>query len=258
MKSRKVLMTVLSTCIITAGVVVSPFSSAAIVHAENTQTLAASAVATNTADTATPDATTSAETGTTETASEGSQAQESQEVQLTPEQQAAKDRKDAMEALRNDPNHVHTFRWIAQMNESESAEGTMNYMCPECGKIWYNRPIPAYTAFSGDVAHRIETAPQDGTVRVITSLFYSFNSDVMTALSERPDVSLYVSFLDQEYKGNRVSFLIPPGQDYLSMIDENGYTGFLYLGGKYGLTIEVPEEKPAETAQDTSQENTNE
>ena len=66
----------------------------------------------------------------------------------------------------------------------------------------------------------------------------------MEALAQRPDVSLYVSFLDQEYKGNRVSFTIPAGQDTMSLVDSNGYVGFLFLGGTYGLKMEVPMEDP--------------
>ena len=167
----------------------------------------------------------------------------------------------AKEALQKDPNHIHQFKWIAIMNESESAEGTINYMCPECGKIWYFRPISAYYAFQGDVARRIETAPENETVRVKTSLFINFNRQVMKALADRPDVSLYVSFLDGEYKGNRVSFVIPAGEDTVSLLDENGYAGFLFLGGKYGLTMEEPivdegaEEKASEEAVTSTEEN---
>ena len=170
---------------------------------------------------------------------------QSAEEQLTEEQKAAKEKEEARLALQNDPNHVHKYKWVAKMNESESAEGTNNYMCVECGKVWFFRPLAPYYAFQGDVAHRIETAPADSTVKVKTSHYINFNSQVMTALAERPDVSVYVSFLDQEYKGNRVSFVIPAGEDAMSLLDQNGYAGFLYLGGKYGLTLEeamvVPE-----------------
>lgn len=140
------------------------------------------------------------------------------------------------------PNHTHTFEWVAKMNESESADGTLNYMCTKCGKVWYFRTVPPLVAFSGDVAHRIKTAPRNSTVKVKTGLFITFKADVMEALADRQDVSLNVSFLDQEYKGNRQSFTIPAGEDTLSLVDENGYAGFLYLGGLYGLTMEVPME----------------
>ncbi len=182
-------------------------------------------------------------------------AEKTDEVQqLSEEEQAAKEREDARKALQNDPNHVHNFKWIARMNESESAEGTMNYICEECGKVWFFRPIPAYDAFQGSLAHRISTAPEGENISIKTSHFISFTKQVMKALSDRPDVSLTVSFLDQEYKGNRVSFTIPAGEDTMSLVDDNGYVGFLFLGGKYGLTLEeaaepVEIEGTAETAE---------
>ena len=224
MKAKKVLVTILTTCMIISGVIASPMAAGRVAFAENTDTKEA-----------------------VEQGAETGENQEAKEPELTEEQKAAKEREEARLALRSDPNHVHKYKWIAQMNESESAEGTMNYMCPECGKVWFYRTIPAYTAFSGDVAHRIETAPEGETVKVKTSLFISFSSVVMKALAERPDVSLYVSFLDQEYKGNRVSFTIPAGEDTMALVDENGYVGFIFLGGKYGLKMEVPMENDLTT-----------
>ena len=180
------------------------------------------------------------EATTIESAADTQEENKEEETKLSEEEQAAKEAEEARIALQKDPSHIHHFRWIAIMNESESADGTINYMCPECGKIWYFRPISAYYAFQGDVARRIETAPENETVRVKTSLFINFNRQVMKALADRPDVSLYVSFLDDEYRGNRVSFVIPAGEDTMSLLDENGYAGFLFLGGKYGLTMEEP------------------
>lgn len=171
-------------------------------------------------------------------AQENSEETTEEQPELSEEEKAAKEAEAKRKALQNDPNHKHHFEWIAIMNESESAEGTMNYMCEECGKIWYFRNIPAYYAFQGDVARRIRTAPEGETVKVKTSVFINFNKQVMETLAKRPDVSVYVSFFDQEYKGNRVSFVIPAGEDTMSLLDENGYAGFLFLGGKYGLTLE--------------------
>jgi hypothetical protein len=31
-----------------------------------------------------------------------------------------------------------------------------------------------------------------------------------------------------------VSFIVPAGTDALSLLDENGFSGFLYLAGKFG------------------------
>lgn len=163
-----------------------------------------------------------------------------------------------VEEVKEYPPHTHTFKWVAKMNESESAEGTLNYMCTQCGKIWYYRPIAPFHAFVGDVANRIENAPENSTVQVKTSLFFAFNKQVMQALADRPDVSLYVTFLDQQYKGNRVSFTIPAGEDTMALLDENGYCGFLYLAGIYGLKMEVPMEvTDTPDAQETEEDTAN-
>ncbi len=201
--------------------------------------------------------------------SEGAQtaAQTQSEVQetegQTEEKTAEQLKQEAEEAklvLQNDPNHVHNFEWVAFVNqESESADGVIKYMCLECGKVWYFRPIPAYDAFQGDAVRKIRTAAEGETVQIKTSHFIHFKHEVMEALAQRPDVSVYVSFLDQEYKGNRLSFVIPAGEDVISLVDENGYAGFLYLGEKYGLKLEeamfIPE--PEVTSEDADEQGEN-
>ncbi len=217
MKANRVLTVVFSSAFIVLSAALLPAPVASVAQAEETVT-----------------------SEQPQDAQENSEENKEDEPELSEEEQAAKEAEAKRKALQNDPTHIHHFKWIAIMNESESAEGTINYMCPECGKIWYFRPISAYYAFQGDVARRIEMAPENATVKVKTSVFINFNKQVMQALEERPDVSLYVSFLDGEYKGNRVSFVIPAGEDTVSLLDENGYAGFLFLGGKYGLTMEEP------------------
>ncbi len=214
MKANRVLTVVFSSAFIVLSAAFLPAPNAQVVRAEEATTI--------------------------ESASDTQEENKEDEPELSEEEQAAKEAEAKRKALQNDPTHIHHFKWVAIMNESESAEGTINYMCPECGKIWYFRPISAYYAFQGDVARRIEMAPENATVKVKTSVFINFNKQVMQALEERPDVSLYVSFLDGEYKGNRVSFVIPAGEDTVSLLDENGYAGFLFQGGKYGLTMEEP------------------
>ena len=235
MNKRVLTLTLLSSAMFTITVLSSPFSSGRIAYAENntastTQAQTASEQPVEkTADSA--NTTAYSQSAVTTEATEAIQ-------KLTAEEQAAKEREETRLALQKDPNHIHNFKWVAKMNESESAEGTTNYMCVECGKIWYYRPIDPYYALVGDVAHRIETAPEGAMVDVKTSLFISFNEEVMEALKERPDVSVCVSFLDQQYKGNRMCFIIPAGEDTISLLDENGYAGFMFLGGKYGLTLQ--------------------
>ncbi len=280
MKSNMFLIKGIMTAaiVLTAAIAVQPHNAGAVYAAENTAVSGQSAaqtagqtteqVATQTVvqtETQTTEQTVAqTETQTTEQAVVQTEAQTTEQTAVQTEaqtteqvaektaEQLAKEAEEARKALQNDPNHVHHFKWIAKMNESECAEGTINYMCTECGKIWYFRPIEAYYAFQGDVARRIEVAPENGIVNVKTSHYINFNKQVMQALAERQDVSVHVSFLDQEYKGNRVSFTIPAGQDTVALLDKNGYAGFLYLGGIYGLTLEeaaVVQEATAEGAE---------
>ncbi len=79
---------------------------------------------------------------------------------------------------------------------------------------------------------------QGATVKIKTSRWISFHKKVVEALVERPDVTLEIGFLDEEYKGNRITATIPAGTDVLSLVDENGFVGFLYLVLKYGFTIQ--------------------
>ncbi|RKM60521.1 hypothetical protein D6855_07370 [Butyrivibrio sp. CB08] len=189
---------------------------------------------------------------------EEEQADEEEEEELSDYDRALKEAADARHALQNDPNHIHHYRWIAKRNASESADGTINYMCEECDKVWFFRPYPAYYCFQGDIARQIEVAPENFTIKVKTSLYINFNKQVMEALAKRPDVSLQVSFLRKEYTGDRLSFTIPAGEDTMSLLDENGYTGFIFLGNKYGMTLEVKheidEEEAAETVEETNKE----
>ena len=84
----------------------------------------------------------------------------------------------------------------------------------------------------------MRAAKQGATVKVETDRWISFHKMVMEALKERPDVSLEVSFLEGEYKGNRVSFTIPAAADTSDLFKEDNFAGFMYLGDKYGLMSE--------------------
>ncbi len=270
MKLRNLTKIHVAAAILALGVVVAPFSEAREASAETgaTEVVAvttdASAAASTDASAAGTSAATdasaaasadaSAATDASAAASTDASAETGAQEVISEEKLAVIEREKAKLALQNDPNHIHNFEWIAYMNESESAEGTLKYMCLECGKVWFFRPISAYYAFEGDVARRIRMAQENETVRVKTSLFINFNTTVMEALANRPDVSLYVSFLDGEYKGNRQSFIIPAGEDTMSLLDENGYCGFLFLGGKYGLTMEEPVNKDDAEASTASTE----
>lgn len=72
-------------------------------------------------------------------------------------------------------------------------------------------------------------------IDIETDRWISFHKMVIEALRERPDVTLNISFLDEGYKGERYIVTIPAGADTADLIDSNGYAGFHYLGGKFGM-----------------------
>ena len=130
-------------------------------------------------------------------------------------------------------SHTHSYAWEDGKEATEDDNGEMIYRC-SCGEVLYRVPTSAFNVFNRNTAEKIKNAKQGATVKIETSRWISFHKMVMQALADRPDVSLEVSFLDGEYKGNRVSFTIPAGTDTLSLLDENGFSGFLYLAGKFG------------------------
>ena len=135
-----------------------------------------------------------------------------------------------------EPGCDHEYVWEERLPADEEQDGEEVYICRKCGDVKYRVPISAYYIFNIRSSEKIRNAPQGATVEIETHMWISFHKMVMQALADRLDVSLEVSFLDGEYKGNRVSFTIPAGTDTLSLLDDNGFAGFLYLAGKFGTT----------------------
>ncbi len=141
------------------------------------------------------------------------------------------------EKEKTNDTHSHKFVWETK-EPTENEDGELRYVCEICGAVEARVPLTAYTVFSKNTASKIRNAGNDATIRVETSRWISFHKMVMEALSERPDVTLEVSFLDEEYKGNRLTVTIPNGTNAMTLVDENGFTGFLYLADKFGVKNE--------------------
>ncbi|MCR5675676.1 MAG: hypothetical protein K6G16_08210, partial [Lachnospiraceae bacterium] len=95
-------------------------------------------------------------------------------------------------------------------------------------------PLSGCGVFNVNAANRIKKAPQGGTVKISTNRWLSFHHMVFDALAERPDVTVQVDFLEQGHKGAKKRIVIPAGTDVQSLLDSNGYAGFLYLASKLG------------------------
>ncbi|WP_026651615.1 hypothetical protein [Butyrivibrio proteoclasticus] len=76
----------------------------------------------------------------------------------------------------------------------------------------------------------IKNAPENALVRLETSVSYCIDKEMMEALASRPDVELNVIF---PVANEKVSVTVPAGYDVMSLLDENGYCGFLYLNSVF-------------------------
>jgi hypothetical protein len=134
----------------------------------------------------------------------------------------------------SESDHTHNFIWET-IDATEDTDGELRYQCEGCGEIQTRVPLTAYNVFNQNATEKIRSAKKDATVKIETSKWISFHKMVMEALAERPDVTLEISFLDEGHKGKRCTVVIPKGTDAISLVDKNGFTGFLYLGEQFGM-----------------------
>lgn len=80
----------------------------------------------------------------------------------------------------------------------------------------------------------VKNAPLNGVVRLETARPSCFDRMMLEALAQRPDLTLEVAY---PFGGENVEVTVPAGYDVMSLLDENGYCGFLYLNAVFGATL---------------------
>lgn len=81
----------------------------------------------------------------------------------------------------------------------------------------------------------VKDAPKDAVIRLETSASYCIDKMMMEALASRPDVSLQVVF---PVNHENVEVTVPAGYDVMSLLDDNGYCGFLYLNSVFNTNAQ--------------------
>ena len=84
------------------------------------------------------------------------------------------------------------------------------------------------------VIRAIAATPQNGAFNIETNQVSCFDAKMIEQLASRPDIDVNVVFT---YKGKKIKVVIPAGYDVKSLLDKNGYCGFLGLAGKLGFTV---------------------
>ena len=80
----------------------------------------------------------------------------------------------------------------------------------------------------------VTEAPQDATVILETAMCSCLDKAMVDALATRPDVSVQIVFPKDKTGAENYSVTIPAGYDVNSLVDANGYCGFMYLNSLFG------------------------
>ena len=130
-----------------------------------------------------------------------------------------------------EPVHVHDLHWTTIKDATESEDGIVAYACSSCGYQEQVTYISAYNLFNVNTASKIKNAALNETVRIETDRWLSFHKMVFDALTERPDVSIDVTYLSDGYKGENEQLHIPAGIDWTTILDGQMYAGFKWTKG---------------------------
>ena len=76
----------------------------------------------------------------------------------------------------------------------------------------------------------VKNAPMNAIVRLETSAPSCIDKMMMEALAQRPDLTFQVAF---PLQGQLKEITVPAGYDVMSLLDEKGYCGFLYLNAVF-------------------------
>ncbi len=146
--------------------------------------------------------------------------------QTKPENKKDKDKSKSTRDKRSSScNHVGEY--VTVNDATSSSDALSAYQCTKCGEVLRYEAVPnsAYATFLADAANTILHA-QQSEVTINTTIWTSFNRAVFEALRSRADVAVTVNY---SYKGKPYVLHIPAGADVDSLMDENGFAGFMYI-----------------------------
>ncbi len=131
-------------------------------------------------------------------------------------------------------HHVHDYEWAMTKKPTPYEDGEYEYRCKGCGHVADTAKADGTAALMSAMKKTIETAPENGTVRLDCGYYMSLNHAVAEAHDLRTDVTVIFTFLD---KGVRKELTIPAGTLLVPMLNEYGWAGFLFIGCQTGVTL---------------------
>ena len=80
--------------------------------------------------------------------------------------------------------------------------------------------------YKNTIIDNVTSAPANGAFNIVTDTVACFDAKMIEAIAARPDIDVNVVFT---YGGKKIKVVIPAGYDVKSLLDANGYCGFLRL-----------------------------
>ena len=136
-------------------------------------------------------------------------------------------------AEENSCSHQYSLQYDISREATPDEDALLAGKCINCGEILSYEEVPnsAYVAFLQESADAIRNAALGEQVTICTDRWISFDRRVAKALAGRPDVSVKLAY---RYGGENCVLVIPAGEDWISLLDENGFCGFRYLNQLFG------------------------
>ena len=133
-------------------------------------------------------------------------------------------------------DHQHDMQWTVFKKVTLTEDGKEGYQCRICGEVLQSsiRTISAYRYFGEYVIDQVEKAQPGDTVLIDTLIWKSSYKEVYEAIAARPDITVTFRFA---FDGYIFDITIPEGADVLSLLNEEGYIGFIKLADEYGAVM---------------------
>ncbi len=132
------------------------------------------------------------------------------------------------------PAHTHSFAWVTTEQPSVYRLGVECYRCEQCGLVKDSRSIDYTANILKTIRNTVAAAPQNGAVTIQTGGYISLDKVTAEALQIRNDVTVTFSFV---YRKQKYEMTVPAGFDWVSTLNQEGWTGFLYIGSFPGVVV---------------------
>ena len=144
---------------------------------------------------------------------------------------------------REDSACEHHYEWTIIRAATMTQDGLEGLRCTHCGDVKETRTggsgsgskeTSAYYNFGKHVIDEISHAEPGADVLIDAMVWKSCSRTVYEAIAARPDITVTFRF---EFEGYIFDTTIPAGADILSLVNEDGYIGFLKLAVEYGAVF---------------------